>query len=176
MPEFAGMKPGQKVLDVCCGTGDQAVHYAELGLESYGIDLDERMIAAAEGRKTDSGRGNIQFQKADAAALLFRNRYFDYATISLALHEKPWEVQQQVVEEMRRVTKRGGSIVLADFSVPAGRVIRLVEGMVGGEHYTCFKAYQAAGGLKALTESLKLKVVKRTAVSGISVEMLLIQN
>ncbi|TFG44931.1 MAG: methyltransferase domain-containing protein [Dehalococcoidia bacterium] len=176
MPEFAGMQPGQKVLDVCCGTGDQAVHYARLGLDACGIDLDERMIAVAEGKKRRHGRDNICFQTADAAALLFRNRSFDYATVSLALHEKPLEIQLQVIEEMQRVVKKGGVLILADFGVPAKWFIRLIEGMVGGDHYVCFKSYQAGGGLETLGKRLKLNVEKRGAIMGDAVQLFYIRN
>ncbi|MGI2336261.1 MAG: class I SAM-dependent methyltransferase [Dehalogenimonas sp.] len=176
IPEFAGMQPGQKVLDVCCGTGDQAIRLAGLGLEVQGIDLDERMIAVAQSKKRRAVQEHVRFQIGDAATLLFKNRTFDYATISLALHEKPLEIQLQVVEEMRRVVKKGGVMVLADFGVPAKWFIRILEGMVGGEHYTCFKNYQAAGGLEMLTLKSGLKVGKRTTVMGDAVELWYIKN
>lgn len=176
MPEFAGMQSGQKVLDVCCGTGDQALRFAVQGLEVHGIDLDERMVAVAEAKKRRTGYKNIQFQTADASTLLFKSRSFDYATISLALHEKPLEIQLQVVEEMRRVVKKGGVLILADFGVPAKWFIRLVEGLVGGEHYSCFKAYQAAGGLDRLAITRGLKVEKHRTVMGGAVELLYIRN
>lgn len=176
MPEFAGMQPGQKVLDVCCGTGDQAVHYARLGLDACGIDLDERMIAVAEGRKQRHGHDNIRFQTADATALPFKNRSFDYATISLALHEKPLEIQLQVVEEMQRVVKKGGVLILADFGVPAKWFIRLIEGMVGGDHYAYFKAYQSGDGLATMVNNLKLNVEKRGAVMSGAVQLVYIRN
>ncbi|ADJ25374.1 Methyltransferase type 11 [Dehalogenimonas lykanthroporepellens BL-DC-9] len=146
LPEFAGLKPGDRVLDVCCGTGDQAIRLAEQGIEVHGIDLNGSMLATAESHKRRAGLDNVSFGQADASALLFPNRSFDYATTSLALHEKPREVQLQVLEEMRRVVKKGGGLILADFAVPPLWYIRLVEGLVGGEHYACFKAYTAAGG------------------------------
>lgn len=176
IPAFAGMHRGQKVLDVCCGTGDQAIRLAGQGLEVHGIDLDDRMIAVAEAKKRRSGQEHINFQTGDASTLLFRNRSFDYATISLALHEKPREIQLQVIEEMRRVVKKGGALVLADFGVPARWFIRILEGLVGGEHYACFKAYQAAGGLETLTATSGLKVEKRAAVMGGAVELWYIRN
>ena len=176
IPEFAGFKPGDRVLDVCCGTGDQAIRLAGLGLDVRGIDLDEHMIATAEGKKRRAGLDNVSFQQADAAALLFRNRTFDYALTSLALHEKPREIQLQILEEMRRVVKKGGGLILADFSVPAKGRIRLVESMVGGEHYRCFREYQKAGGLDDLAGALKLNVIKSTAVMGGAVVIMFIRN
>ena len=40
----ASEMPGGRVLDVCCGTGDQVYHYARRGLHSSGIDLDPAII------------------------------------------------------------------------------------------------------------------------------------
>ena len=175
-PEFVGMRPGDRVLDVCCGTGDQAVHYARLGIDAWGIDLDPKMIAVAETRRKRYGKANLHFQTADAAALPFEDSFFDHATVSLALHEKPLELQRRVVGEMRRVVKRGGAIVLADFPVSAGRFIRLIESLVGGEHYACFKAYQAGGGLERLAKTLSIDIEKRGAVRGGGVQLLKIRN
>jgi ubiquinone/menaquinone biosynthesis C-methylase UbiE len=165
--ELAGMKPGQSVLDVCCGTGDQAERFARLGLEAYGIDLDPAMVDEAEKRTRRYGKPNLHLQGADATALPFDDGFFDYATISMALHEKPLETQKRVVAEMRRVTKKGGKLILADFNVPARLLFSLVEMMVGGEHYANFRAYQASGGLEKMAESMALDIDKRgTAIGG----------
>ncbi len=176
VPELAGMKASERALDVCCGTGDQAIYYARLGLDAWGIDLDPKMIEVAESKRKRYGYDNLHFQLADAAALPFKDGTFDHATISLALHEKPIELQQQVTREMRRVVKKGGSIVLADFSVPARRLFRFIESLVGGEHYACFKGYQASGGLERLADILSLDVEKRSATISGGVHLLKIRN
>jgi ubiquinone/menaquinone biosynthesis C-methylase UbiE len=176
LPEFSGMKHGDKVLDVCSGTGDQATKLAKLGIEAYGIDLDPKMIKIAEGKIKKYGKGNLHFQLADATALPFGDNFFDFATISLALHEKPPEVQQRVIAEMRRVVKKGGSLVLADYSVPAKRLYRFAEMLVGGEHYGCFKIYQASRGLENLANTLKLDVERRLDVMGGSLQLFKIRN
>ena len=46
--EFSGMKAGDRVLDVCCATGDQVIHYAKRGIVASGIDLSSGMIKLAE--------------------------------------------------------------------------------------------------------------------------------
>jgi ubiquinone/menaquinone biosynthesis C-methylase UbiE len=170
------MKPGDRVLDVCCGTGDQATQLAGMGIDAYGIDLDPGMIAVAEGKRKRYGKDNLHFQVADATALPFENGFFDYATISLALHEKPAEVQEKVIAEMRRVTRKGGKLILADFSIPARWLFRLDEMLVGGEHYANFRAYQASGGLDHLVVSSKLNVEKRGGVLGGGVVLLKLRN
>ncbi|MEL7562861.1 methyltransferase domain-containing protein [Dehalogenimonas sp. 4OHTPN] len=176
LPELAEIRPGQGVLDVCCGTGDQAVHLARLGAEVDGVDLDPAMIAVAEARRRRFGRDNLRFQLADAAALPFGASLFDVAAISLALHEKPFDTRLKVVSEMRRVVKPGGIIVLADFGVPARRFFSFIESLVGGEHYANFKDYQAGGGLLKLVHGLNLTVENRAAALGGGIDLLKIRN
>jgi len=176
-PEFAGMKPGDKVLDVCCGTGDQAAYLAWLGIDAWGIDLDPKMIAVAERKRQKSGKENLHFQLADATALPFGDGFFDYSTISLALHEKSLETQQKVIAEMQRVTKKGGGrLILADYPVPARRFYRFAEMVVGGEHYLCFKATQALGGMEALAKTLDLGIEEASSAVGGSFNLLKIKN
>ncbi|APV43403.1 Methyltransferase domain-containing protein [Dehalogenimonas formicexedens] len=170
------MKRGERVLDVCCGTGDQATYLAGLGMDAYGIDLDPKMIAIAERKRKKYGKENLHFQLADATALPFEDAFFDSSTISLALHEKPFETQKKVISEMRRVTKNGGMIILADYPVPAGRLYRFAEMLVGGEHYACFKASQSLGGMDSLSESFKLQVVKKGRAINGGLELLEIKN
>ncbi len=164
VPAFAAMKPGDRVLDVCCGTGDQALHYAAKGVQAYGIDLDEAMPAQAEeNRKKRNLKASFSVQ--DAAALSFDNGSFDFTTISMALHEKDAFLEDAVIAEMRRVTKKGGALVLVDFSAPLprnfpGLLMRSVEFMVGGEHYRNFRAYLEGGGLDGLVRRNGLEVLK----------------
>ena len=46
IPEFAGMKVGDRVLDVCCGAGALALHYARMGIVAAGIDLSQTKYLA----------------------------------------------------------------------------------------------------------------------------------
>lgn len=90
--------PGCSVLDVGCGTGYFTRRLANDGFIVTGVDLDADMIryAAAQG-------GNVVYRVADARALPFPDRSFDYivAITSLCfIHE-----QQQAVAEMRRVVR-----------------------------------------------------------------------
>lgn len=176
VPEFGEMKPGDKVLDVCCGTGDQATYLARSGIDAYGIDLDPKMIAVAERKRKKYGKENLYFQLADATALPFTDGLFDFSTISLALHEKSLETQQKVMAEMRRVTKKGGSLILADYPVPARRIYRFAEKLVGGEHYACFKATQGFGGMEALVKKLSLAAEQKGSAVGGGLQLLNIKN
>ena len=46
-PDFAGMQPGQRVLDVCCGTGEQVFEYGRRGIIANGIDSSRDMLMVA---------------------------------------------------------------------------------------------------------------------------------
>ena len=106
IPEFSGMKPGDRVLDVCCGTGAQSFCYAGRGIISWGIDLDPGMIEFAENRRTRLGLDSTFFQRASAMNLPFRDASFDHASISMGLHEKEGASRDGIISEMRRVVKR----------------------------------------------------------------------
>lgn len=178
---FSGAKPGDKVLDVCCGTGDQVFHYAREGAIAYGIDLDLNMIKAAERNKRKSGLNNAFFQIADARYLPFKDNFFDLASISLALHEKEREVRDGVVSEMKRVVKKEGDLIFIDFKVPRPPtlyfyLIKTVEYLAGRNHYGCFKDYLRQGGLSAILEKNKLKMEKREYMKKGIIEMIRVIN
>jgi len=165
-PKFSGMKKGDKVLDVCCGTGDQVFHYGKQEIIATGIDLNPEMIKMAEKRKNKSGLTNVFFQIANANKLPFQNNYFDFASISLALHEKDRHSRDKIISEMKRVVKNEGFLIFIDFKVPLSQniyscLVRLIEYSAGENHYKCFKDYLLQGGLPALLTENKLKEEKR---------------
>jgi ubiquinone/menaquinone biosynthesis C-methylase UbiE len=72
--EGLGLAPGNRVLDVCCGTGSTAVPAAEAVGQFgsvLGVDVSERLLALAAARAAEKGLANIQFRCADLADLRF---------------------------------------------------------------------------------------------------------
>ena len=111
------LKPGQKVLDVCCGTGTLCAMIAEeIGSdgEVVGVDLSENMLKKAEKRRED----NIRFCYANAEEIPYADGYFDRASVTFGLHEMPHLVRMNVLREMRRVLKPGGKIIVLDYAYP----------------------------------------------------------
>ncbi|MCX6761184.1 MAG: class I SAM-dependent methyltransferase [Candidatus Nealsonbacteria bacterium] len=102
VPEFAGMKKGDKVLDICCGTGDQAFYYKKKDIIAVGIDLNPKMIETAEKRKEKERASDVFFLSANAANLPFEDSFFDFVSISLALHEITRNMRDEIVSEMRK--------------------------------------------------------------------------
>ena len=159
--ELAGIKAGDRVLDVCCGTGDQVFHYVRKGAVATGVDRDPRMIEMAEKEGRRQGFHNINFRPGSAAELPFPDGYFDCASISLALHEMNRDERSRVVAEMKRVVKRAGSLIFVDFNVPLPKnlvagLINAVELLAGQDNYRCFRDYLAQGGLNQLLKENRL--------------------
>jgi ubiquinone/menaquinone biosynthesis C-methylase UbiE len=151
VPEFSGMKAGDKVIDICCGTGAQVLEYGRCGINATGIDIDPNMIKTAAKNHAKSGGGNISFQLADASALTFPDGCFDYASVSLALHDKEKKLQSCIISEMKRVVKKGGFLLIIDYNAPLpghpwAVCARVIEFFVGGSHYQSFKKYLSNGG------------------------------
>lgn len=165
-PEFSGMKAGDTVLDVCCGTGAQAIHYAKRGIIATGIDLGQGMIELAERSKRKQGLRNVSFQIADALNLPFENNFFDYASISLALHEVERTARDRIISEMKRVIKKEGALIFTDFRVPLPKnlalyLIKSIEFIAGRKHFRYFKDYIEQGGLDELLRKNQLPEEKR---------------
>ena len=155
VPQFCGMTAGDRVLDVCCGTGAQAFQYARLGIISWGIDLDSGMVEFAERRKRRLGLGSVSFQRGSASHLPFRDACFDHASISMGLHEKEATSRHRIISEMRRVVKRDGTLAIVDYRVPYpmdayGSAVKLLECMAGRDHYRHFQDFIGGGGLHSL--------------------------
>lgn len=167
--EFAGMNPGDRVLDVCCGTGAQVLLYGRHGILATGIDISPAMLKMAERNKAKQSLDNISFQLADATDLPFADNSFDYVSVSFGLHDKIRGVRSRVVSEMKRVTKQHGSLILVDFQVPLPRNIwgilaRSLEFLINGSHYAGFKDYLSIGGLDGILKTHNLREEQRASM------------
>ena len=112
--EFAALAPGERVLDVACGTGLVSLEAAgAVGARGHvlGVDLSERMIIAARARARQRDLTNVRFERMDAERLDVPNASFDAALCALGLMHAP--DPEQAVREMRRAVRPGGRIALA---------------------------------------------------------------
>jgi demethylmenaquinone methyltransferase/2-methoxy-6-polyprenyl-1,4-benzoquinol methylase len=126
----AGAQPGEKILDVCVGTGDIAIRFARNGGpdEIVGIDLSEPMLRVAK-RKTRDGqfRQRIKLLQGDALRLPFADRSFDIASIGFGLRNIRY--RDRGIREMARILKKGGRLVILEFSPPENRIFGRVYGL-----------------------------------------------
>lgn len=110
-------RPGVKVLDLAAGTGTSANSYAQAGADVVACDFSIGMMR--EGKKRYP---HLDFVAGDATALPFADDTFDVTTISYGLRNVV--DTRKALEEMLRVTKPGGSVVIAEFSRPTNDAFR----------------------------------------------------
>jgi demethylmenaquinone methyltransferase / 2-methoxy-6-polyprenyl-1,4-benzoquinol methylase len=122
--ELAAVKPGDRALDLCCGTGDIAFALAQRGAEVTGLDFSEKMLEVAQSRLHSMGSQTPgpKFMQGDAQQLPFPDNSFDAVTVGYGLRNlSSWE---SGLREMVRVAKPGGRIVALDFGKPANALWR----------------------------------------------------
>ena len=108
--------PGQRVVDVGTGTGVLACELAQLGLDVVGVDQSEGMLDAARDKLATLDlpeHARLSFKRADAAHLPFEDGALDAAFAHMVLHYMA--APAEVVEEMARVVRPGGRVVIVDF-------------------------------------------------------------
>ncbi len=153
--------PGEKVIDIACGTGAQVFEFAQKASEAVGVDLSESMIRKAVKTKSTKNIKNTAFFVSDATQLKrFTGNNFDAATMSLALHQFEPEQHVTILEEMKNISKR---IIIVDYAVPlpknvAGYGSQIAEFFAGVEHHHNFKSYCRLGGLEKILPESNLKI------------------
>jgi len=175
------MKAGDRVLDVCCGTGEQVFCYVEKGASATGVDRNPGMIEIAEKNRQRRGFKDGIFHLASATQLPFLDDYFDCASISLGLHEIQRAERYKTVNEMRRVVKKEGVLMFIDFHVPLPRncnsyLIRIIEFLAGGDNNRCFTDYVAQGGLAQILKETQLTPKKEALLKSGNLKLLKVSN
>lgn len=126
---FGGLRDGEQVLDVGCGTGSLTfalLQHASLA-RVVGIDATESFVLAARARNADP---RISFDHGDARALPYETASFDRAFSSLVLHFIPDAAQ--AVAEMRRVVRPGGTVTAAVWDNYGGQVFTRILWDIAG--------------------------------------------
>jgi demethylmenaquinone methyltransferase/2-methoxy-6-polyprenyl-1,4-benzoquinol methylase len=133
--KLAAVQPGNRALDLCCGTGDIALALANSGAETTGLDFSPQMleVAAARSQKSEvrsekknpqSAIRNPHFLQGDAQQLPFPENSFDVVTVGYGLRNlTSWE---RGLDEMFRVAKPGARLIILDFGKPANWLWRKI--------------------------------------------------
>jgi ubiquinone/menaquinone biosynthesis C-methylase UbiE len=155
-----GLKEGESVLDVGCGTGSLSI-LAKLAVGDAGrvcgIDIAPRMILKAK-EKAERYKLDIDFRPASITGLPFPDERFDVVTSSLVFHHLPVAVKKEGLKEIHRVMKRDGRFFLADFSAPhtiTAPLILLLLIWLGSTRYQLF------GKLPGLIREAGFREVRR---------------
>jgi len=104
-----------RVLDVGCGTGENALYLAERGFSVIGVDLSTRAIDAAK-TKGSERKLKVDFRLANALSLDFKNAYFDNAIDSGLFHTFNDNDRAVFALEIARVLKTDGKYFMLCFS------------------------------------------------------------
>jgi demethylmenaquinone methyltransferase / 2-methoxy-6-polyprenyl-1,4-benzoquinol methylase len=122
--ELAQIKPGDRALDLCCGTGDLALALAQCGANTTGLDFSQPMlgVAARRLRSFEPQILDLSYIQGDAQQVPFPDSSFDIVTIGYGLRNlTSWE---RGLEEMHRVAKPGARLIVLDFGKPANSLWR----------------------------------------------------
>jgi demethylmenaquinone methyltransferase/2-methoxy-6-polyprenyl-1,4-benzoquinol methylase len=114
-----GLSPGQRCLDLAAGTGVSAEELARSGAFVVGADLSLGML-----RVGHTVRPTVPLLAADALALPFATGAFDAVTVSFGLRN--FVDPTAALQEMARVTRPGGRLVVCEFSAPVNPIFRRV--------------------------------------------------
>jgi demethylmenaquinone methyltransferase/2-methoxy-6-polyprenyl-1,4-benzoquinol methylase len=158
----AVVRPGDRVLDACCGTGDLAIGARARGADVVGLDFSERMLERAR-RKEPA----IEWVRGDVLALPFDDASFDSATVGFGVRNV--EDLEAGLRELRRVLRPGGRLGILELTTPRGalapfyrvwfdRIVPLLGKVLpGGAAYTYLPAsVRRFPGPDALVELLEV--------------------
>jgi demethylmenaquinone methyltransferase/2-methoxy-6-polyprenyl-1,4-benzoquinol methylase len=106
------LRPGQRVLDLAAGTATSSAALARCGADVVGCDFSLGMLQV--GRR--AGHEGVELVAGDALALPFADDAFDAVTISFGLRNT--SDVDGALEELLRVTRPGGRLVVCEFSHP----------------------------------------------------------
>ena len=109
----AAVRPGDRVLDVCCGTGDLALACSEAGAHVVGLDFSEKMLARAR-NKSDA----VDWVRGDATAMPFADGEFDAVTVGFGIRNL--EDLERGLAEITRVLRAGGRFGCLEITRPRG--------------------------------------------------------
>ena len=142
----AVVRPGDRVLDACCGTGDLAVAALKAGAgEIVGLDFSPRMLERARAKQPV-----VTWLEGDVMAMPFPDADFDSATVGFGVRNV--SDLEAALAELRRVLEPGGRLGILEITTPTGflapfyrlwfdRIVPLLGKLLkGGSAYTYLPA------------------------------------
>jgi len=109
----AVVRPGDVVLDACCGTGDLAIACARAGGRVTGVDFSERMLERARRKAPE-----LEWVAGDMLSLPFADASFDAATVGFGVRNV--DDLEGSLRELRRVLRDGGRLGILEITRPRG--------------------------------------------------------
>ncbi|MCB9844614.1 MAG: bifunctional demethylmenaquinone methyltransferase/2-methoxy-6-polyprenyl-1,4-benzoquinol methylase UbiE [Phycisphaeraceae bacterium] len=130
----AAIAPGDRVLDVACGTGDLTAAIARREpAEVIGVDFTQEMLDHAEAKRVrlpEPAASRIRYQRADAMDLPFQDASFDAVTIAFGLRNVA--DPSRAIVECVRVLRPAGRLVILEFTTPRFPPVRWANALYSG--------------------------------------------
>lgn len=124
--KWSGARPGDRLLDVCCGSGDLAFQAAKtVGITGQVVGLDfcaELLAIAAQRQQQQYSQFSLQWQQGDALNLPFPDHSFDAATMGYGLRNV--SDIPQALRELARVLKPNSKVAILDFHRPQNPLVQ----------------------------------------------------
>ncbi len=155
---LAGIRSGEHVLDVGCGTGTLALEAARrVGSAGRVVGIDPSAEQIGRARAKAAGcHLPVSFQVAVIEQLTFPDETFDVVLSTLMMHHLPDALKRRGLAEIARVLKPGGRLVIADFTRRQERRGRAARFHAGGSRVGDLAALvKAAGFSRVETEELR---------------------
>ena len=109
----AVVRPGDSVLDACCGTGDLAIACARVGGRVTGLDFSQRMLERARRKAPE-----LEWVEGDLLSLPFPDDSFDAATVGFGVRNV--EDLDRAISELRRVLRPDSRLAILEITRPRG--------------------------------------------------------
>lgn len=157
-------QPGDRVLDLCCGTGDVVFDFLRYSpvRRVEGVDISESMLHLAQekqillGRKKWMADSEITWQPADAAHLPYEDNSFDLVTCAFGIRNVT--ERKAALAEAYRVLKPSGRLGILEFSVPSNPLLRSL-------YLLYLSKLMPAAGLLLLRKSHPLKYLAASIIN-----------
>lgn len=111
------INPDDTILDLCTGTGANAVRIGakQPNTRIIGVDLSQGMLKIAREKAKENDVHNIKFYQMDATDMKFKDGCFDKVSIALVLHETDEELAEMLILEAKRVLKYDGELIITEW-------------------------------------------------------------
>ena len=113
-----------KILEIGVGTGKNLPHYNYNKVDLTAIDISEGMLIKAEGFAKNN-KYPVKFQLVEQEKLPFKDDFFDYVIMTFVLCSVP--DQEKMLQEIKRVVKKRGKIILIEHMLSKNKLIALFE-------------------------------------------------